>query len=305
MLGYAYVIHPIEGAPADKAGVRAGDVIESVEDVSTRDISLLQVEYLLTGSPQSQIKLKILRRGKAEPLELSVTRDVVKIPPIKSTLMEGKIGYLKIYRFTPGVSEDLRAKLQHLTKSGAGRIILDLRNCAGDEFDEAVKVANFFLDHGVITYTLGQKSPKKEFVADPSKAICKLPMAILQNYGSAAAAEIVSAALKENRRGELVGVKSFGKASVQKIIPLEMDSAVLLSTAKFYSQSGKVIQGNGIPPDFEVRDGLQSMQPDADAPEDDDSEEESPQKATPSEDLQLKKAIEILNTPFSERQKAA
>jgi carboxyl-terminal processing protease len=307
MLGYAYVIHPIATGPADKAGVRAGDVIESLEEVSTRDISLVQAEYLLTGPPSSPVKLKILRRGKAEPLELTVMRELVKAPPVKTSLLEGKIGYLKLYRFTPGISDEVRTKLQQLTKSGASRIILDLRNCAGDEFDEAVKVANLFLEHGVMAYTLGQKSPKTEFVADPSKVICKLPMVVLQNYGSASAAEIVSAAIKENRRGELVGVKSFGKASLQKLIPLESHSAVLLSTAKFYCQSGKVIQGNGITPDFEVRDGLDVMQADADSQEDEDSEEATPTPPKPAsqEDLQLKKAIELLNTPFSERQKAA
>jgi carboxyl-terminal processing protease len=191
-------------------------------------------------------------------------------------------------------------------KSGASRVILDLRNCAGDEFEEGIKVANLFLDHGIIAYTLGQKSPKKEFAADSVRTICKLPMVVLQNYGSASAAEVVSSAIKENRRGELVGVKSFGKASLQKIIALESDSAVLLSTAKFYSQSGKVIQGHGISPDFEVRDGLDAIQNDVD-PDEEESDEAPPATPSPSsqEDLQLKKAIELLNTPVSERQKAA
>jgi carboxyl-terminal processing protease len=306
MLGYAYVIHPISGGPADKAGIRAGDVIESVEEVSTRDTSLLQVEYLLTGSPGSNVKLKILRRGRAEPIEIIAARDLVKVPPVKGSLLESKIGYLKVYRFTPGVSDDVRTKLQHLMKSGASRVILDLRNCAGDEFEEGIKVANLFLDHGIIAYTLGQKSPKKEFAADSVRTICKLPMVVLQNYGSASAAEVVSSAIKENRRGELVGVKSFGKASLQKIIALESDSAVLLSTAKFYSQSGKVIQGHGISPDFEVRDGLDAIQNDVD-PDEEESDEAPPATPSPSsqEDLQLKKAIELLNTPVSERQKAA
>lgn len=308
MLGYAYVIHPIEGGSADKAGVKSGDVIESVEDVSTRDISLLQTEYLLTGNVGSQVKLKILRRGKADPLELNVSRELIKVPPIKARLMENKIGYLKIYRFTPGVTDEIRMKLQHLTKSGAARIILDLRNCAGDEFEESIKVANLFLDHGIITYTQGQKSPKKDFVADPTKAVCKLPLVVLQNYGSASAAEIVSAAIKENRRGELVGVRSFGKASLQRLIPLESDSAILISTAKFYSQSGKVIQGNGITPDFEVKDGLEASQGDAESQDDEDSpNNDSPGTNRPpsQEDLQLKKAIELLSSPGSERQKAA
>lgn len=305
MLGYAYVIHPIEGSPADKSGVKAGDVIESIEEVSTRDISLIQTEYLLTGSPGSTVKLKILRRGKAEPLQLAVTRDLVKAPPVKVSLLENKIAHLKIYRFTPGISDDVRLKLQQVTKSGASRVILDLRNCAGEEFEEGVKVANFFLDHGVITYTQGQKSPKKEFVADPARALSKLPLVVLQNYGSASAAEIVSAAIKENRRGELVGVKSFGKASLQKLIPLESESAVLLSTAKFYSQSGKVIQGNGIAPDVEVRDGSDARPVDDDADEDDsDDTPAPPNKPASQEDLQLKKAIELLSAPASEKKAA-
>lgn len=307
MLGYAYVIHPIESGPADKAGVKAGDVIESIEEVSTRDISLLQAEYLMTGNPGSTAKLKILRRGKAEPVELTVTRDLVKAPPVKASLLENKIAHLKVYRFTPGSSDDVRLKLQQLTKSGASRVILDLRDCAGEEFEEGVKVANFFLDHGVIAYTQGQKSPKKEFVADPAKALSKLPLVVLQNYGSASAAEIVSAAIKENRRGDVVGVKSFGKASLQQLIPLESDSAVLLSTAKFYSQSGKVIQGNGITPDVEVRDGRETMSAEGDV-DDEDSEDTTappkPVKPTPQEDLQLKKAIELLSAPASEKKAA-
>jgi carboxyl-terminal processing protease len=307
MLGYVYVIHPIEGGPAGKTGVEAGDVIESIEEVSTRDISLVQAEYLLTGNAGSTVKLKIIRRGKTDPIEVAVTREPLKVPPVKSQMVDNKIGYLRIYRFTSGVSEDLRSKLSQLTKNGASRIILDLRNCAGDEYEEGVKVANLFLDHGVITYSQGQKSPKKEFVADPTKATCKLPIAILQNYGSASAAEIVSAAIKENRRGELVGVRTFGKASLQKLIPLDSDSAILLSTAKFYSQSGKVIQGNGIAPDFEVKDGLDALQGDADsADEEENVNPESPGvNKQNQEDLQLKKAIEILSNPVSERQKAA
>lgn len=303
MLGYAYVIHPIEGGPADKAGVRPGDVIESVEEVSTRDTSLLQIEYLFTGSSGSAVKLKILRRGRTEPLELNVTRELVKVPPVKHNLLENKIGYLKIFRFTAGVGEEVRTKLQQLARGGASRMILDLRNCAGEEFEEGIKVANLFLDHGVLTYTQGQKSPRKEFVADPAKVMYKLPLVVLQNYGSASAAEVVAAAIKENRRGDVVGVKSFGKAALQKIIPLESDSAVLLSVAKFYSQSGKVIHGNGITPDVEVRDGAETRAPEEDEDEDSD-EPPAPNKPASQEDLQLKKAIELLNTPASEKKAA-
>ncbi|MFN8009188.1 MAG: S41 family peptidase [Terriglobia bacterium] len=308
MLGYVYVIHPIEGGPADKAGVKAGDIMESIEEVSTRDISLVQAEYLLTGNPASVVKLKIIRRGRTDPVEINVPRELLKIPPVKAQLVDNnKIGYLKVYRFTPGVSDEIRSKLLLLTKNGAGKIILDLRNCAGEEYEEGVKVANLFLDHGIITYTQGQKSPKKEFVADPTKAVSKAPLVVLQNYGSASAAEIVSAAVKENRRGEVVGMRSFGKASLQKLIPLDSDSAILISTAKFYSQSGKVIQGNGIAPDVEVKDGLDSLPGENDSvDEDENTNPEQPGVNKPNqEDLQLKKAIEILNKPATEKPKAA
>jgi carboxyl-terminal processing protease len=307
MLGYVYVVHPIEGCSAEKAGIKAGDVIESIEDVSTRDISLIQAETLLTGSIGSPVKVKVLRRGQTEPLEVSLVREQERIPPVKATLLENKVGYLKVYRFTPGISEEIRGKLLHLVKNGASRFILDVRNCGGDEYEEGIKVANLFLDHGVITYTQGQKSPKREFVADPAKTATRQPLVVLQNYGSTSAAEIVSAAIKENRRGEVVGVRSFGKASLQRIFPLENDTAVMLSTAKFYSQSGKVIQDNGVVPDHEVKDGVEALKGDVESTEDEESDDNSPApEAKPGvqEDHQLKKAIEILTTP-QEQQKAA
>ena len=141
-------------------------------------------------------------------------------------------------------------------------------------------------------------------MADPAKAWSKLPLVVLQNYGSASAAEIVSAAIKENRRGEVVGVKSYGKASLQQLIPLESDSAVLLSTAKFYSQSGKVIQGQGITPDVEVRDGREAMSAEGDVDDEDSEDTPKPAKPTSQEDLQLKKAIELLSAPASEKKAA-
>ena len=307
-LGLIFVIHPIADGPADKAGIRAGDFIESIEDVSTRDISIFQAEYMMGGEPGSSIKFKIVRRSRTEPFEVSVKRELVKSPAVKATLLEGKIGYLHIYRFVAGTAEETRQKLQTLMKGGAQRIILDMRNCGGDEFEEGVKVANLFLDHGIITYYQGQKFPKKVFVADPRQSICKLPLAVLQNAGSTSAAEIVSAAIKENRRGELVGLRSFGKASIQKLIPLEGDSAILISVAKFYSQSGKVIQKDGITPDHEVRNVADAALPDSEVSEepDDNNHEPAPQspQPAPQEDLQLQKAIEILSSP-AQAQKAA
>lgn len=300
ILSYVYVIHPIEGGPSAQAGVRSGDVIESIEGVTTRNISLLQASYLLSGKVGSTVNLKILRRGQTEPVQMSVPRKKLQLPPVRSHLLEKKIGYLRVARFVGGVSDVIREKIQDLGAQGANGLVLDLRDCGGDEFDEGVKVANLFLDHGVIAYSRGQKSPKQEFVADPTKVVSTLPLVVLQNYGSASAAEIVSAAIKENHRGDIVGGRSFGKASVQKLIPLEDSSAVLLSIAKFYSQSGQIIQGKGISPDYEVTDGRvelpssqQALSPDKDP------------SLRKDNDFQLKKAIELLTAPADEKRQAA
>jgi carboxyl-terminal processing protease len=300
-LGLVYVIHPIAGSPAEQAGIRAGDYIESIEEVSTRDISLIQAEYMMGGEAGSAVKMKVLRRGKTDPLPMTLTRESIKVPPMKSSMMEGKIGYLKVYRIEAGTGNEVQTKLHQLMKSGAQKIILDLRNCGGESFEEGVQIANLFLDHGVIAYLEGQKFPKKEYVADPNKSICKLSLSLLQNAGSAGAAEIVAAAVKENRRGDLVGTRSFGKASIQKLIPLEGDSAILLSVAKFYSQSGKIIQKNGVSPDYDVRNTLDATGFDLEDQEDEDTTESAPpsNKASTPEDLQLEKAIELLNAPAS------
>jgi carboxyl-terminal processing protease len=251
---------------------------------------------MMTGEAGSTVKMKILRRGKNEPMQLAINREVVKIPAAKTNLMEGKIGVLKIFRLGVGSSDDARAKLHQLMKSGAEKIILDLRKCAGDNFEEGAQVANLFLDHGVIAFSQGQKFPKKEYVADASKAICKLPLVVLENTGSAGAAEIVAAAVKENRRGDLVGTRSFGKASIQKLIPLEGDSAILISVAKFYTQSGKIIQKNGIAPDYEVKNMADASSADLDDQEDEDSTAPAAPANKPAtqEDSQMKKAIELL-----------
>jgi carboxyl-terminal processing protease len=297
-LGLIYVIHAIAGAPADQLGIKSGDYIESIEDVSTRDISLIQADYMLSGDTGSSVKLKLLRRGKAEPLQFSIERQIVKIPPVKSQLMENnKVGYLRVYRFVSGTGQDLQNKLQQLMKSGVQKVVLDLRNCGGENFDEGVHAANLFLDHGVIAYIQGQKYPKKEFVADPQKSICKLPLALLENNGTAGAAEILASAIKENRRGSLVGVHSFGKASVQKLLPLEGDSAILISVAKFYSQSGQIIQKNGIAPDQEVRNSSDSLTGDIEDEDESVDEKQAPAVPASQEDLQLKKAIELLDNP--------
>lgn len=299
-LGYVYVIHPVEAGSSARAGIQSGDVIESIGGVTTQDISLVQAKYLLSGEIGSKVKLKILRRGRSDALEMSVIREKIKITPVRNRLLKKQIGYLRVSRFVKGVSKELRSSLQAVTSQGSDRLILDLRNCGGDEFEEAIEVANLFLDHGVIAYSQGQQSAKKEFTADPTKVVSKLPLVVLQNYGSASAAEIVSVAIKENQRGEIVGIRSFGKASIQRIISLDGQSAVLLSVAKFYSQSGQVIQNKGVIPDYEVPDGLDVNSDSSGSPS--TEKVETPQE---DKDIQLEKAIELLTQPLEEKRKAA
>lgn len=295
-LGYIRVIHPIEGSAAEESGVKPGDIIESIDGVTTRNIGLVQAGYLLSGEVGSKVELKIRRLGRSEPVLMSVSRERGQSPSVRGRLLKGDIGYLRIPRFVEGVSAATREKLKSLESRGARKLVLDLRNCGGEAFEEGVGVANLFLDHGVIAYSEGQKSPRKEFVADPGKVASSLPLAVLQNLGSASAAEIVSVAIKENRRGDIVGVRSFGKASVQELFALPGGAAVLLSVYKYYSQSGQVIQARGIAPDHEVAETPVRPTPEK-ASDEADSE--------PKEDLQLKKAIEILNSPAVPEREAA
>ena len=300
MLGYIYVIHPIEAGSSKRAGVRSGDVIETIDGVNTQDISLVQAEYLLSGEIGSEVKLKILRRGRPDPAEIIVVREKIKISPVRNRLIKKQIGYLRVSRFVKGVGQELRINLQTIISQGADRLILDLRNCGGDEFNEGIEVANLFLDHGVIAYSEGQQSERKEFTADPDKVVSKLPLVILQNYGSASAAEVVSVAIKENQRGAIVGIRSFGKAAIQRIIPLDGQSAVLLSVAKFYSQSGQVIQNKGVLPDYEIPDGSGVSVGFPGAPS---AEEVKPPRE--HKDIQLQKAIELLTKPLEQERKTA
>ena len=292
-LGYIRVIHPIEGSAAEESGVKPGDIIESIDGVTTRNIGLVQAGYLLSGDVDSKVELKIRRLGRSEPVLMSVSREHGQAPSVRGRLLNGDIGYLRIPRFVEGVSAATREKLKSLEAQGARKFVLDLRNCGGEAFEEGVGVANLFLDHGVIAYSEGQQSPRKEFMADPGKVASRLPLAVLQNLGSASAAEIVSVAIKENRRGDIVGVRSFGKASVQKLFALPGGAAVLLSVYKYYSQSGQVIQARGVAPDHEVTGP--SVHPASEKARDEPKEE----------DLQLKKAIEILNSPAVPKREAA
>jgi len=291
--GYADVVAVIPGGPADKAGVENSDIFESIEGKSTRDLSLAEIHSMLAGEPGSTVTVAVVRPRKAEPQKIVITRDVVAIPPVAEKMLADNVGYIKVDAFPEGESKEIAAKVRDLQKQGAKKLLLDLRNAASGEESEGIATANLFLDHGTITYLQGQKYPRQAFSADPGKDITRLPVAVLVNRGTAGPAEIIASAILENARGDVVGDKTFGDGSVQKVIDMPDGAALILSVAKYYSPGGKAIQDSAVTPNVLVADADE----DAGLPD-----EEQPQAAPDNQnpkpknqiDEQLNKALEIL-----------
>lgn len=291
--GYAAVISVVPGGPADKAGIQGSDIFEAIDGHSTREMSLAGIRALLSGQPGSNITVSVVRARRAEPQKVTITRDTVAIPTATEKLMEDGVGYIKADTLTKGKSTEIATRIKSLQKQGAKKFVLDLRNNGEGDESEGIATANLFLNHGTITYLQGQKYPREAFTAEPSKAITNLPVVVLVNRGTAGPAEVVAAAILENARGDVVGDKTFGDGSVQKLIDLPDGSALILSVAKYYSPSGKAIQDVAITPNVLIADtdedaAAPDEEPDTTAPAD-----ENKVKA-PQTDEQLRKAIEVL-----------
>src|SRR5271157_655349 len=295
--GYAAVVSVIPGGPADKAGVDSGDIIEAIEGKSTRDMSLAEIDGILTGQPGSVINVSVVRPRKAEPTKTAITREIVSDPAVSDKMLEDGIAYIKIDDFPKGRTQEVAAKLKELEKGGAKKLVLDLRNSGDGDESEGVSTANLFLNHGMISYLQGQKYPKQAFNADPQKAVAPtLPLVVLVNRGTAGPAEIVAAAIMENARGDVVGDKTFGSGSIQKVIDMPDGAALILSVAKYYSPSGKVIQDTAITPNILVADANDDfISPDEDENAPDEAQQEK-QKANQPDD-QLNRAIQVLKGP--------
>jgi carboxyl-terminal processing protease len=293
--GYAAIVSVLPGSTADKAGVQSGDVIEAIEGKSTREMSLAEVQNLLSGQVGSNVTVSIVRAGRVEPLKVTITRDVVKIPPVTEKLLADSIGYIKVDAFPKGKSEEIAAKIKAAEQQGAKKLILDLRDASEGDIKEGIATANLFLNHGTITYLQGQKFPRETFTADPSKAVTNLPLVVLVNRGTGGPGEVVASAVLDNARGDVVGNKTFGMGSIQKLIPIQDGSALILSIAKYYTPNGKAIQDNAVTPNIVVADNNNDfVVPD----EDDDSgtaiEETQKKPRTMENDPQLQRAIQVL-----------
>ena len=253
--GYVKVVSPIDDTPAYRAGLKPGDLITHLDDEAVQGLTLAEAVERMRGKVNSDIKLKIRREGR-EPFDVSITRAVIKIRSVRWRT-EGKIGYLRITSFSEqaddGVARALK-KIKEKLGSDLKGIVLDLRNNPGGLLDQAIKVSDAFLDQGEIVSTRSRKAgDAQRFNAKQGDLADKLPIVVLINGGSASASEIVAGALQDHRRAVVLGTRSFGKGSVQTIIPLSGQGAIRLTTAHYYTPSGRSIQAKGIEPDIEVK----------------------------------------------------
>jgi carboxyl-terminal processing protease len=290
--GYASIVSVIPGGPADKAGLQDTDILEAIEGKSTREMSLAEIRSLLSGDLGSNVNLSVVRAQRSEPQKVVVTRDLVTIPPVKDKSLEDGIVQIKVDALTKGKSQEIANKIKSEQKEGAKKLILDLRDCAEGDETEGIATANLFLNHGTITYIQGQKYPRQAFNADPSKAITTLPLVVLVNKGTAGPAEIVAAAVLDNARGDIVGDKTFGDGSVQKLIELPDGGALILSVAKYYTPEGKAIQDTAVTPNVLAADANDdNLVPDED---ENATPADIEKKTEPQHDDQLDKAIQVL-----------
>ena len=308
---YLYVVSVTKGSNAEKAGLKAGDVVEYIENKATRDISLYDARQMLMGDPGSVVTLRVLRSGE-KPQTLKVTRGSYKTPQAEVRVESGKIGVIKVYSLEEGEASDIKNHIHTLTKQGVQKIVLDLRGVATGTLNEGVAVANLFINNGELAKVIGKDNKVlKTLSADPSKAVFDGKVAVLIDLGTAGAAEVVASAILDRKRGEVVGERSFGAGTEQQLFTLRGGDGLLLTTAKWASASGNPFLGDdrasmGVKPSVEVK------RPDTPEPleveeliDQQDEQNQNPQPAaspTPAkepvkpmiEDIQLKKALEIL-----------
>ena len=292
-MGFATVVSVLPGSPAEKAGVKAGDLVDRVENTPTRELSVVQLQRLLAGPSGSTLTLTLVREARGDPQKFPLTRAALTYPPVVAKVMEDAAGYIRVASFNKGKAAEISAKLGELTARGADKIVLDLRNCAGGETQEAIDTASLFLEKGLVGYLLGQRYPRQDLPAKPPRDICKFPMVVLINQSTAGPAELLASAILGNKRGDAVGVRSFGVGVFQKLIPLDDGSALLLSVAKYYGPDGKAIQDNGVTPNVVEAPGAGT------ASLEDENEPTEPEHFGDKDDQQLRKAIEILKQKSS------
>jgi len=254
--GVVKVITPIDDTPASKAGLKAGDYIVKINDIQVQGKSLSEAVDLMRGPVGSGIELTVRRRGAKKALTFNVVREIIEVQSVKSELLENNIGYLRLTSFNDNSSQQIKKQIKKLKKNkNLNSYILDLRNNPGGLLSQAIKISDFFLENGEIVSTKSRKkSENRKWFAKKGDILDCKTLLVLINYGSASASEIVAGALKDHKRAILVGENSYGKGSVQSIIPLKNKGAIRLTVAKYYLPSGKSISEVGVRPDIEVNE---------------------------------------------------
>jgi carboxyl-terminal processing protease len=276
--GYATVVNVAPGSPADHEHIADGDVIESIGDQSTRELSLAVIRLMLEGKPGTQVTISLVRPRKPDPDKLNLTRVLPSPPPLAEQQYENSsILYLKPGTLTAARVDEIAAKIKSAGKNR--KVLLDLRDSSGDDAEQGVRLANFFIKQGTLATLVGQKFTTQTFTADPAKALTDAPLAVLVNRGTYGAAELVAGAILDAKRGDLVGERTFGEGAVQKTIELPDGAALLLTVAKYETPSGKKIEDEAVTPNVVAGDTVA-----------DDGEEGTPAK----DDEALTKALDLL-----------
>ncbi|MFU8837650.1 MAG: S41 family peptidase [Thiohalomonadaceae bacterium] len=254
--GFVKVVSPIDDTPAMRAGVMAGDLIVRLDDTPVKGMSLNDAVKMMRGEPGTKIRLTIVREGVQQPIVLEITRAVIQVRSVRSEMLDGGFGYLRITNFQSATGEDVRKAVSQLKRDNQGGLnglVLDMRNNPGGVLGAAVSVSDAFLSKGKVVYTEGRaRDAALDFNATPGDILDGKPMVVLVNGGSASASEIVAGALQDHQRAVIMGTPTFGKGSVQTIFPMSNDTAVKLTTARYYTPAGRSIQADGIKPDILV-----------------------------------------------------
>ncbi|HEY6197105.1 MAG TPA: S41 family peptidase [Candidatus Binatia bacterium] len=257
--GVLTVVSPIEDTPAYKAGVKAGDQIIKIEDEFTKDMTLVDAVKKMRGNKGTKITISVKREGIAELLNFNLVRDTIRVQSVRSRVLEEGYGYVRLAQFQERTDRDLQKSLETLSKEKGGLkgLVLDLRNNPGGLLTQAVRVSDMFLDSGMIVYTEGRlESQKQKYFAHKEGTWSNFPIVVLVNGGSASASEIVAGALQDHKRAVILGTKTFGKGSVQTILPLDDNSALRLTTARYFTPKGRSIQATGIVPDIVIENPI-------------------------------------------------
>ncbi len=299
--GFAYVVAVLKGSPAEQAGIKDGDFIEYIGKLPSRDLSLYDCQNLINGAVGSTVELKILHRGVSR--KITLTRAKVNQPAIEARTEESGIGYLKVTSLAEGKAGEIKTQLNELVTKGAQKIILDLRGAANGLIDEGVAVANYFIGTGNLARVIGKGGKDtKTYAADAKKVIFNGALVVLTDRSTAGASEIIAAAVKEQKRGDVVGTATFGIGSEQQLFSLNDSGALLLTVAKYAPAAGKPFMEEGVSPTQKVE---RLAEPEIALPDGDDDDDDAtaqqpaqpqtpPKPEAPVEDVQLKKALEIL-----------